>query len=82
MFPWQTYRKMVNQNSMHILSRVTDIAIMGEIFKKLFHDQSLRKYWTGPGSNSRSLDLQSDWLQTARGARCSILCISMKLHYL
>ena len=27
---------------------------------KLFHDQSPRKYRTGPGSNSRPLDLQSD----------------------
>ena len=27
---------------------------------KLFHDQSPRKYGTGPGSNSLSLDLQSD----------------------
>ena len=28
--------------------------------KKLFHDQTPRKYGTGPGSNSRPLDLQSD----------------------
>ena len=28
--------------------------------KIIFHDQSPRKYGTGPGSNSRSLDLQSD----------------------
>ena len=27
---------------------------------ELFHDQSPRKYGTGPGSNSRPLDLQSD----------------------
>ena len=32
----------------------------GEWPKKLFLDQSPRKYGTGPGSNSRPLDLKSD----------------------
>ena len=32
--------------------------------KKLFHDQSPRKYGTGPGSNLQPLDLQSDMLST------------------
>ena len=32
----------------------------GEWPEKLFHDQSPRKYGTGPRSNSRPLDLQSD----------------------
>ena len=30
------------------------------ILNNLFHDQSPRKYGTGPGSNSRPLDLQSN----------------------
>ena len=33
---------------------------------EIIHDQSLEKYETRPGSNSRSLDLQSDMLPTAR----------------
>ena len=32
--------------------------------EKLFHDQSPPKYGTGPGSNSRPLDLQPDMLLT------------------
>ena len=32
---------------------------------EIFHDRSPRKYGTGPGSNSRSLDLLSDSLMTA-----------------
>ena len=33
--------------------------------QKLFHDQYLWKYGTGPGSNSRPMYLQSDLLLTA-----------------
>ena len=29
---------------------------------EIIHDQSPRKYGTGPGSNSRPLDLRSDWI--------------------
>ena len=36
-----------------------------EWLKKLFHDQSPRKYGARPGSNSQTLDLQSDTLPTA-----------------
>ena len=31
---------------------------------RVFHYQSPGKYWTGPGSNSQPLDLQSDTLPT------------------
>ena len=57
----------VNQYFVHILSLVTDNNPSwmiqrkgGEWPLKLFHDQSTRKYGTGPGSNSRPLNLQSD----------------------
>ena len=54
----------VNQYFVHILSLVTDNnpswMIQRKEEKKLFHDQSPRKYGTGPGSNWRPLDLQSD----------------------
>ena len=53
---------------MHILSLVTDNNPSwinqrkgGEWPYKLFHDQSPRKYGTWPGSNSRPLELQSEW---------------------
>ena len=57
----------VNQYFVHILSLVIDNNPSemirwkgGEWPYKLFHDQSPRKYETGPGSNLRPLDLQSD----------------------
>ena len=49
----------VNQNFEHILSPVTDKPSWGVWPKKWFHDQSPQKFGTGPGWNSRSLDLQS-----------------------
>ena len=59
--------KAVNQYFVHILSLVTDnnpSRISRRERNHLFHDQSTWKYGTGPGSNSRPLDLQSDTLPT------------------
>ena len=49
----------VNQYFVHILSLVTD-NIREDNDRRNNHNQSSRKYGTGPGSNSQPLDLQSD----------------------
>ena len=53
------------QETVHVLSLVTDNNPNlelggGEWPKKLFHDQSPRKYGTGLGSSTQPLDLKSD----------------------